>query len=147
MAKQVTMAVIGAGSRGYGYAKFAGEFPERLKIVAVADPDKYRRERMAKEHNIPADKCFESWEDFVKQPKMCDAVAICTQDNMHEDPAIACADLFTAICCVLITFFLLLHFEQARTQHFQRFCLVLKLRAFVSTLNNHTSWLVQDLNS
>ena len=93
MSKQVTMAVIGAGSRGHGYAKFAAEFPERLKIVAVADPDKYNRERLAQEHNIPADKCFESWEDFVKQPKMCDSVAICTQDNMHEGPAIACADL------------------------------------------------------
>lgn len=93
MSKQVTMAVLGAGSRGYGYSTFATTFPERLKIVAVAEPDKYRRERMAKEHNIPADKCFESWEDFVKHPKMCDTVAICTQDSMHEAPAIACADL------------------------------------------------------
>ena len=93
MAKQVTMAVIGAGSRGHGYARFAQQYPERLKIVAVADPDKYRRERLAKEHNIPADKCFETWEEFVSQPRMCDAVAICTQDNMHEEPAIACADL------------------------------------------------------
>ncbi|MBO5688648.1 MAG: Gfo/Idh/MocA family oxidoreductase, partial [Lentisphaeria bacterium] len=25
------------------------------------------------------------------QPKMCDAVAICTQDNLHEGPAVACA--------------------------------------------------------
>ena len=93
MSKTVTLAVIGAGSRGRGYATFAKEFPERLKIVAVADPNKYRRDQMAKEYDIPADKCFESWEDFVKQPKMCDAVAICTQDNMHEEPAIACADL------------------------------------------------------
>ena len=93
MSEQVTMAIIGAGSRGYGYSKFATAFPERVKITAVAEPIPYRRERIAKEHNIPAERCFESWEDFVKQPKMCDAVAICTQDNMHEDPAIACADL------------------------------------------------------
>ena len=93
MSKQVTMAIIGAGSRGHGYAKFAEEYPERLKIVAVADPDKYNRERIAREHNIPENMCFNSWEDFVRQPKMCDSVAICTQDNMHEEPAIACADL------------------------------------------------------
>ena len=93
MSKQVTIAIIGAGSRGYGYAKFAETFPERLKVVAVAEPDKYRRERIAREYNIPQDKCFESWEDFVKLPRMCDAVAICTQDNMHEAPAVACADL------------------------------------------------------
>ncbi len=93
MSKQVTIAIIGAGSRGHGYATFAESFPERVKVVAVAEPDKYRRERLIKEHNIPQENCFESWEDFVKQPKMCDAVAICTQDNMHEEPAIACADL------------------------------------------------------
>ena len=93
MSKQVTIAIVGAGSRGHGYASFAKSFPERMKVVAVAEPDKYRRERLAKEHDIPQDKCFESWEAFVSQPKMCDAVAICTQDNMHEEPAIACADL------------------------------------------------------
>ena len=93
MSTQVTMAVLGAGSRGCAYAKFSELFPERLKIYAVAEPDKFRRETFAKKYNIPAERCFESWTDFVKQPKMCDSVAICTQDNMHEAPAIACADL------------------------------------------------------
>ena len=87
------MAVIGAGSRGYGYSKFAAHFPDRLKIVAVADPDDYRRNRFAKEYHIPPKKCFRSWEEFCAKPRMCDAVAICTQDSMHEAPAIACAGL------------------------------------------------------
>jgi len=87
------MAVIGAGARGHGYANFAKRFPDRLKIVAVADPNDFCRNRLAKEHSIPADKCFRSWEEFCRQPKMCDAVAICTQDSMHEAPAIACAGL------------------------------------------------------
>ena len=93
MTKPVTLAVIGAGARGYGYAKFAKSFPDRLKIVAVADPNDFCRNRMAGEHNIPAGKCFRTWQEFCAQPKMCDAVAICTQDSMHEAPAVACAKL------------------------------------------------------
>lgn len=93
MSTPVRLAVIGAGSRGYGYAKFAKGHPERLQITAVADPDDFRRNRMAEEYRIPAENCFRSWEEFCSRPKMCDAVAICTQDNMHEAPAIACARL------------------------------------------------------
>ena len=93
ISRPVTIAVIGAGARGHGYANFAKHFPDRLKIAAVADPNDFRRNRLAEEHNIPAEKCFRSWEDFCRQPKMCDAVAICTQDSMHEAPAIACAQL------------------------------------------------------
>lgn len=93
MSKLVRMAVIGAGARGRGYARFALAFPDRLKIVAVADPDDFRRNRMAKEHGIPEESCFRSWQEFCSHPKMCDVVAICTQDSMHEAPAIACAKL------------------------------------------------------
>ena len=89
MSNPVRLAVIGAGSRGHGYARFAASFPERLKIVAVADPDDFCRNRLKDEYQIPAENCFRSWEEFCAKPKMCDAVAICTQDSMHEAPAIA----------------------------------------------------------
>lgn len=35
-AKTVTAIVVGAGQRGYGYASFALDFPERLKVSVVA---------------------------------------------------------------------------------------------------------------
>ena len=91
MANPVKLAVIGAGARGFGYATFAQQFPERLQIVAVADPDEFRRNKMGNLYNIPESMRFKSYQEFVAQPKMCDAVAICTQDNLHEAPAIACA--------------------------------------------------------
>ena len=93
MAGQVTLAIIGAGARGNCYASFAKRNPDKVKIAAVADPDVQRRERMAKAYNIPPEFCFSGYEEFCTHPKMCDAVAICTQDNLHEAPAIACADL------------------------------------------------------
>ena len=93
MSKPVTLAVLGAGARGTGYAKFAEAFPDKLQIVAVADPIALRRNGMGDAYNIPEDKRFYSWEDFVKEPKMCDGVIISTQDALHEAPAIACAKL------------------------------------------------------
>ena len=92
MSHQVTMAVIGAGERGVGYAYYSKLEPEKLKIVAVADPDDFRRNKLADEHGIPEDMRFRSWQEFAAREKMCDAVAICTQDSMHEAPAIACAE-------------------------------------------------------
>ena len=93
MSKTVTIAILGAGARGRGYATFAKQFPERLKVVAVAEPNDYYRELIAREHNIAPEKCFKSWDEFTAKAKICDAVAICTQDSMHEAPAIACAEL------------------------------------------------------
>jgi hypothetical protein len=39
----VTLAVIGAGSRGSGYARFAADHPDLARVIAVAEPrDTYR---------------------------------------------------------------------------------------------------------
>jgi predicted dehydrogenase len=92
-AKQVTAVVVGAGGRGMGYARFAQEQPNRLKIVGVAEPLKWNREKMKQEYNIPPEYVFESWQQLADRPKIADAVLICTQDAMHTDPAVAFADL------------------------------------------------------
>ena len=89
----VKLAIIGAGARGRGYAKYAEAHPDELNIVAVADPDPHFRNLVGDLYHIPGEYRFESWEDFASRPKLCDAVAICTQDSLHEAPAIACANL------------------------------------------------------
>ena len=91
--RQVKLLVVGAGGRGHGYAKFAGEVPDRAKVVGVADPQDFRRNRLGDEHGIPAEYRFTSWEAAAARPRFADAVLICTQDNMHEAPAIAFARL------------------------------------------------------
>ena len=43
MSRQITVAIAGTGSRGGGtYAQYQKKFPERMKIVALADPDTVR---------------------------------------------------------------------------------------------------------
>lgn len=85
--EKITAIVLGAGSRGNVYAKYSKMFPEQLEIVGVAEPDSKRREKFAKEYHIPSEKQFESWEDILKEPKMADAVLLCTMDGMHREPA------------------------------------------------------------
>jgi len=82
------IAILGAGSRGaFAYAPYAKKRPDQVQIVAVAEPNKERRERFSKEYGIAPEHQYESWEDLLEKPKFCDAVVICTQDRDHYKPA------------------------------------------------------------
>ncbi|MBP3961555.1 Gfo/Idh/MocA family protein [Paenibacillus lignilyticus] len=86
---QLTAILIGAGARGAGsYAPFALDYPHELKFVAVAEPDANRREKFAKQHNIPEAMTFESWEQLLANPKLADIAVICTMDRMHFHPTL-----------------------------------------------------------
>ncbi|NQU42940.1 Gfo/Idh/MocA family oxidoreductase [bacterium] len=90
--KTVTLIVDGAGGRGSGCSRFALEHPDRLRVVGVAEPDDYRRERMAKTYGISPENQFKTWEDMAAREQFADAVFIATQDAMHADPSVAFAD-------------------------------------------------------
>jgi len=81
--------LIGAGDRGGIYASFALRNPKKLRIVAVADPMRERRERIASAHRIPASEVFATWEDILTRPQMVEGAIIATQDRMHSEPAVA----------------------------------------------------------
>ncbi len=93
MSKIVTFLVVGAGARGHRYSEFALAFPDRAKVVAVADPLDERRNRLGDEHQIPESLRFRTWQDVADRPRLADAVMICTQDALHEEPGIAFAKL------------------------------------------------------
>lgn len=88
----VTLAVIGAGLRGAGYARLARDagFAE---VVAVAEPDQGRRAAFAAEHDIPAEHAFADWRDLLAGGRLADAVIVATQDRMHLQPAVRAAEL------------------------------------------------------
>lgn len=91
MSTPVTIAIVGAGKRGEAYAEYAKKHPELLKVVAVAEPREILRERMAAQYGIPPERCFDGWESFARQPRLADAIAVCTQDRMHWPPVEALA--------------------------------------------------------
>lgn len=85
MKKPLTFLIVGAGGRGFSYAAFAAGVPSLAKVVAVAEPRREFREKMVAEHSIAPDKVFTDWHDAAKAGRIADAVAICTQDAMHEE--------------------------------------------------------------
>ena len=90
--KPVTLLVAGAGGRRTGYANYALENPDRVKIVGVAEPRDYYREQMAEKHAIPPENVFSDWAGMAAKDKFADGVIIGTQDAMHVEPAVAFAE-------------------------------------------------------
>ena len=84
--RAITAIIIGAGSRGTTYGKYALQFPDTMKIVGVADANNFRKRRTAKAHNIPAENCYNDWKDVLAREKFADAVIIATPDNLHYEP-------------------------------------------------------------
>ena len=89
--KPVTLLIIGAGSRGSGYGDWVKQHPDRAKVVGVAEPRDFYRNRMAETHNIPPQNVFTDWQEAAQRERFADAVIIATQDRMHAEPAIAFA--------------------------------------------------------
>lgn len=88
---QVTLAVVGAGSRGRQYASIAVE-SGRARVVAVAEPSAVRRDAAAREFGVPAGAVFDDWTALAAAPRLADAVIIATQDRDHVGPAVALAE-------------------------------------------------------
>lgn len=88
--KKPSLAVIGAGARGLlSYAPYFSRFPDEAEIVAVAEPNEQRRMDFAQQFDLPDERVFASWEELLAQPRFCDALLICTQDQMHFAPTMA----------------------------------------------------------
>ncbi len=84
----VRYAIVGAGQRGAGYAEWIARYPERARVVAVAEPRAYQRETLASRHGARA---FATWRELAAEPRLADAVIVATQDADHVEPAAALA--------------------------------------------------------
>jgi len=81
--------LFGAGARGAeSYGPYALDHPEQIQFIAVAEPRPARRESFAKQHSIPKEHCFESWQQVLEQQVPADVVINCTQDQMHAESSI-----------------------------------------------------------
>lgn len=88
----MTLAVVGAGNRGRVYAGFAERHPDLARVVAVAEPRPFQRERLREVHQVPAERSFASWEELAALPRQADAVVIATKDALHAAVATAFAE-------------------------------------------------------
>ena len=91
--KPITAIVLGAGSRGSTYARYAKDFPGELQIVAVAEPREDRRKLLAEELGVPEENRFASWQALLAKPRMADCAFVCTLDDDHTEPALRAMEL------------------------------------------------------
>ncbi|MFB7243185.1 oxidoreductase [Streptomyces populi] len=89
----VTLAVVGAGQRGTGYACWALDHPERARVVAVAEPRETRRNRLVAAHGLEPDAAVDDWRELAARGRVADAVLICTLDREHLEPVLEFAAL------------------------------------------------------
>ena len=88
MKKEVTCAILGYGGRGRLFSETLKCIELFGKVVAVAEPDPKRRERAARENNLPADMVFAGADELLARPKLADAILNGTMDRMHVRTAV-----------------------------------------------------------
>ena len=86
----VRVVICGMGSRGKNtYAPISEIIPERMQLVAIAEPIEEKREYCRERYHLPLEKCFCTGEEMFAQEKMADVAFICTQDAQHVAHAVA----------------------------------------------------------
>jgi len=86
----VEAVLVGGGNRGrFTYGRFARAHPERLRIVALAEPDDARRAAVAAEHGLPPERVFRDWSEVLAKPAFAPVAIIATGDTLHVEPALA----------------------------------------------------------
>ncbi|NRF71851.1 Gfo/Idh/MocA family oxidoreductase [Aquincola sp. S2] len=86
--RPVRVLMIGAGHRGSIYAGFALHSPGEMQVVAVADPNPLRRNRLGDATGVPAACRFDDWREALAAPRVADAVIIATPDREHAAPCL-----------------------------------------------------------
>lgn len=79
----VRAIIVGAGHRAFAYANYALTNPDKLKIVGVADPNKWRRDLAVKTFGFSPERCYENAEQLATVPVFADAVINGTMDAEH----------------------------------------------------------------
>ncbi len=88
MKAPVTFAIAGFGDRGSTYASMEKQFPDKMKVVAVADLDPAKVEKARNLYQIPEENCFSSAEEMLEQDRLADVMVVSTMDRQHVGHAI-----------------------------------------------------------
>lgn len=75
----ISLVIVGCGSRGECYASFAIKYPQKAKVIAIAEPRAFPRNKFLKQYEktIQNEFVFKDWTDIIKLPnKIADCVVI-----------------------------------------------------------------------
>lgn len=86
--QKIRIAAIGVGNRMNAYTEYALLHPEEMEVVAVVEPNELRRKEYQQRFSILENRCFSDFSDFFAQPKLADAIFLCTPDDLHYNPSL-----------------------------------------------------------
>ncbi len=90
MPKYSRVALLGAGNRGSRvYSDYILRHQDRLRLVAVAEPDRVRRQGVARKHGLASGDVFSSWEGLLSTRNDFDGVIVATMDQDHLEPTLS----------------------------------------------------------
>jgi predicted dehydrogenase len=85
----VDAVVVGAGQRGFHvYGAWAQRHSDRLRFVAVVDPNPDRLSRFGDAHGIPDERRYESTDGLWASGRIAQVCVIAGPDRMHEHAAV-----------------------------------------------------------
>ena len=88
--RELTVAVMGAGSRGNEYPAYGKIYPGTMRVVAVADIDASRRNAMGDAWGIPPERRFGDFHEMLvagRNGRLADIMLISLPDGLHFEPA------------------------------------------------------------
>ncbi len=88
--REITVAVMGAGSRGQTYTEYGKIFPGTLRVVAVADIMKSRRDMMGRRWKIPYALRFGDFHEMLeagRKGRLADVLIVSLPDHLHYEAA------------------------------------------------------------
>jgi predicted dehydrogenase len=88
----LTMAIAGAGARGFAYAEAASALADPVRVVAVAEPREGQRRRFVDAFSVPHANAFSDWRELAARPRLADFVVISLLDAQHVEAALAFAE-------------------------------------------------------
>ena len=88
--KTVKIGIIGTGKIAGVHAEYYKRIPW-VEIVGVADILPGRAEEFAKKWGVPTANVFLDYHKLLEKVEM-DGVSVCTYNQAHRDPAIACLE-------------------------------------------------------
>jgi predicted dehydrogenase len=93
MRTALKFVIMGCGARGQTFAEWIARHPDQAHIVAVAEPDRAKRDLISDRHQVPQEMRFERWEDLLDQPRLADVVINTLMDRLHIASALKALEL------------------------------------------------------
>lgn len=86
----IGLVLVGTGNRARTYGEYLRRTGTGATVVAVVEPNAFRRDAALEAYSLPASAGFETWDDFLRAGmKGIQAAVITTPDHLHYEIAMS----------------------------------------------------------